>query len=254
MARIGQGQLDVAVPVDDGGEVGRLQHGVNQMVAGLRERHRLADLFGRHVGSEVAGLALAQGSGLNSEQRSATAMFVDLVGSTALAEVLSPYQVVETLNAFFDAVTTEVGAEGGWVNKFQGDGALCIFGAPAIQPDHAARALRAARALHVRLEQLAALHPGIDGAIGISSGTVVAGNVGTEERYEYTIIGGPVNEASRLTDVAKGRPGRVIASLASVQRAGHETSNWSSLGSIALRGLSTPTDIYEPVPVDQAVR
>jgi adenylate cyclase len=253
MARVGDGHLDVSVPVDDGGEVGLLQHGVNQMVAGLRERHRLADLFGRHVGPEVARLALQQGSGLNSEQRSATAMFVDLVGSTALAEVLSPYQVVETLNAFFHAVTSAVGAEGGWVNKFQGDGALCIFGAPAAQPDHAARALRAARSLRARMEELAADHPGIDAAIGISSGTVVAGNVGTEQRYEYTIIGGPVNEAARLTDVAKGRRGRVIASSASLRRAGEEASHWSSLGSVALRGQSAPTDIYEPVTVDQPV-
>jgi adenylate cyclase len=253
MVRIGDGQLDVFVAVDDGGEVGLLQHGVNQMVAGLRERHRLADLFGRHVGPEVARLALEQGSGLNSEQRSATAMFVDLVGSTALAEVLSPYDVVETLNAFFDAVTTAVGLEGGWVNKFQGDGALCVFGAPAAQSDHAARALRAARSLRAQLERLAAIHPGIDAAIGISSGTVVAGNVGTEQRYEYTIIGGPVNEAARLSDLAKGRSGRVVASLASMQRAGDEGSHWGLLGSVGLRGLSSPTTIYEPLPMIQPV-
>jgi adenylate cyclase len=253
MSRIGDGQLDVSVPVDDGGEVGLLQHGVNEMVAGLRERHRLADLFGRHVGPEVARLALEQGSGLTSEQRSATAMFVDLVGSTALAEVLSPPEVVETLNALFDAVADAVGAEGGWVNKFQGDGALCVFGAPASQPDHAARALRAARSLRRQLCQLAAVHPGIDAAIGISSGTVVAGNVGTEQRYEYTIIGGPVNEASRLTELAKGRAGRVVASLASVRRAGEESARWTPLGSVALRGQSAPTAIYEPVPVGQPV-
>ncbi len=253
MVRIGDGQLDVTVPVDDGGEVGLLQHGVNQMVAGLRERHRLADLFGRQVGPEVARLALEQGTGLNSEQRSATAMFVDLVGSTALAEVLSPYQVVETLNALFHAVTGAVAAQGGWVNKFQGDGALCVFGAPAAQPDHAARALRAARSLRVRLGQLAVVHPGIDAAIGISSGTVVAGNVGTEQRYEYTIIGGPVNEAARLTDLAKAQPGRVVASIASIQRAGDEAAHWTSIGSVGLRGQSAPTAIYEPVSVDQRV-
>jgi adenylate cyclase len=246
MVRIGDGELDVSVRVDDGGEVGLLQHGVNEMVAGLRERQRLADLFGRHVGPEVARLALEQGSGLSSEQRPATAMFVDLVGSTALAEVLSPYEVVETLNAFFHAVTDAVGAEGGWVNKFQGDGALCVFGAPAEQPDHAARALRAARSLRARLELLSAVHPGIDGAIGVSSGTIVAGNVGTEQRYEYTIIGGPVNEAARLTDLAKGRPGRVVGSLTSVQRAGDEASQWTSIGSVGLRGQSAPTAIYEP--------
>jgi adenylate cyclase len=248
VSKIADGQLDVSVPVDDGGEIGLLQHGVNEMVAGLRERHRIADLFGRHVGPEVARLALEQGSGLVSEQRSATAMFVDLVGSTALAEVLSPSQVVETLNALFDAVTTAVGAEGGWVNKFQGDGALCVFGAPAAQPDHAARALRAARSLRQQLIKLAGIHPGMDAAIGLSSGTVVAGNVGTEQRYEYTIVGGPVNEAARLTELAKGQPGRVVASLAAVQRAGEEAQRWSPLGSVALRGQSAPTAIYEPVP------
>jgi class 3 adenylate cyclase len=253
VVRIGEGDLEVSVRVDDGGEVGLLQHGVNEMVAGLRERHRLADLFGRHVGPEVARLALEQGCGLTSEQRTATAMFVDLIGSTALAEVLSPADVVGTLNAFFDAVTAAVGAEGGWVNKFQGDGALCVFGAPAAQPDHAVRALRAARSLHSRLGALATRHPGIDAAIGISSGTVVAGNVGTEQRYEYTIIGGPVNEAARLTDLAKGRCGRVIASQTTVRRAGDEAAHWTQLGNVALRGQSKPTAICEPVSVHEPV-
>ena len=81
----------------------------------------------------------------------------------------------------------------------------------------------------------------------------MAGNVGTEQRYEYTIIGGPVNEAARLTDLAKGRPGRVVASLTSLRRAGDEASHWAALGSVALRGQSAPTDIYEPVAVDQPV-
>ena len=139
------------------------------------------------------------------------------------------------------------------MNKFQGDGALCVFGAPAAQPDHAARALRAARSLRSRLTELAEVHPGMDAAIGISSGTVVAGNVGTEKRYEYTIIGGPVNEAARLTELAKGRPGRVVASFASVRRCGGEAERWAPLGSVALRGQSSPTDIFEPIPVHQPV-
>jgi adenylate cyclase len=253
ITKVGKGQLDVSVPVDDGGQVGLLQSGVNQMVSGLRERHRLADLFGRHVGTDVARLALEQGSGLVSEQREATAMFVDLVGSTALAEVLAPEQVVETLNAFFDSVAKAVAAEGGWVNKFEGDGALCVFGAPAAQPDHAARALRAARLLRQQLGELAVSHPGIDAGIGLSSGTVVAGNVGTDQRYEYTVIGGPVNEAARLTELAKGRPGRVVASAGTVQRAGDEAARWTALGTVALRGQSAPTAICEPVPVREPV-
>ena len=82
---------------------------------------------------------------------------------------------------------------------------------------------------------------------------VVAGNVGTEQRYEYTIIGGPVNEAARLTDLAKAQPGRIIASIASIQRAGDEAAHWASIGSVGLRGQSAPTAIYEPVSVEQRV-
>ena len=144
--RVRTGDLDVVVPVDDGGEVGMLQSGVNQMVAGLRERQRLADLFGRHVGTEVAERALAQGSGL--EQRAARGVRAvrrpDRL-HRAWPRCCAPDAVVETLNTFFGAVVRVVAAEGGWVNKFEGDGALCVFGAPASQPDHAARALRAAR-------------------------------------------------------------------------------------------------------------
>jgi adenylate cyclase len=247
IVRVGNGDLDVAVAVDDGGEVGLLQAGVNQMVAGLRERRRLADLFGRHVGTEVAQQALEQGSGLASERRDVTVMFVDLIGSTALAEVLAPEQVLETLNAFFGAVAASVGSEGGWVNKFEGDGALCVFGAPATQPDHALSALRAARALRERLTILTQEFPGLDAGIGISSGEVVAGNVGTESRYEYTVIGGPVNEAARLTELSKGHPGRVIASGAALDRAPAEASRWTSLGTVALRGRRAPSRIYEPL-------
>ena len=247
------GRLDVNVTVDRAGDLGELQAGVNRMVEGLRERQRLADLFGRHVGTEVAQQAIEQGTGVDSEQREASVLFVDLIGSTALAEVLSPHEVVRTLNAYFDAVVRVVSAEGGWVNKFEGDGALCVFGAPATQPDHAARALRSARVLHGELANLAPAFPGLDAAIGVSSGPLVAGNVGTEQRYEYTLIGRPVNEAARLTDLAKGRPGRVVASQGALDRAGDEVNRWSSLGTVALRGQSAPAMIYEPVEVREPV-
>ena len=149
-----------------------------------------------------------QGTGLDSEQREASALFVDLIGSTAMAEVLAPARGRRHAQRRSSAPSSRaVGAEGGWVNKFEGDGALCVFGAPAIQPDHAARALRAARALHDELRAPGVAHPGLDAAIGVSSGPLVAGNVGTEQRYEYTVIGRPVNEAARLSDLAKGRPG-----------------------------------------------
>jgi len=196
----------------------------------------------------VAQRALAEGSGLGGEQHSVSALFVDLVGSTALAEVLPPGEVVATLNAFFDTVVRVVSEEGGWVNKFEGDGALCVFGAPGFQPDHSARALRAARTLDQAIRSLAENHPGLAAGIGVSSGVVVAGNVGTERRYEYTVIGRAVNEAARLTEIAKGRPGRVLATGRAVAQAGPETGKWASLGTVALRGSAEPVTIYEPVP------
>jgi adenylate cyclase len=249
LRQVEAGDLSAHVVVDRAGDVGALQVGLNQMVHGLRERARLEDLFGRHVGAEVAQRALEQGTGLESEQREASALFVDIIGSTAMAEVLPPGEVVATLNDYFGCVVRVVGDEGGWVNKFEGDGALCVFGAPATQPDHAARALRAARRLRRELAELRTKRPGLDVAIGVSAGPLVAGNVGTESRYEYTVIGRPVNEAARLSDLAKGKPGRVVASQAALERAGDEATRWASLGTVALRGQSAPTEIYEPVEV-----
>jgi adenylate cyclase len=247
LARVRDDDLGAGLVVDDGGEVGEVQAGFNQMVEGLRERRQLRDLFGRHVGQEVATNALERGTGLGGQQADASVIFVDLVGSTAMAEVLPPDEVVSTLNDFFDVVVRAIGAEGGWVNKFEGDGALCVFGVPGTQPDHPARALRAARLLLRALGGLCERHPGLEAGIGVSSGQVVAGNVGTEARYEYTVIGPAVNEAARLTDVAKGRSVKVLASSNAVGRADGESGHWRDVGTVALRGHRAPTAIFEPV-------
>ncbi len=253
LARVRDGDLGAGLVVDDGGEVGEVQAGFNQMVEGLRERRRLRDLFGRHVGQQVATNALERGIGLGGQQADASVIFVDLVGSTAMAETLPPDEVVATLNDFFGVVVHTIHGQGGWVNKFEGDGALCIFGVPGTQPDHPARALRAARDLHRALEALSEEHPGLEAGIGVSSGQVVAGNVGTEARYEYTVIGPAVNEAARLTDVAKARAVKVLASSEVVRRAGGEADKWRDVGTVALRGYRAPTAIYQPVTAEHAM-
>ena len=254
LAEVEQGHLDVSVPVNDGGEVGRLQSGFNQMVAGLRERQHLEDLFGRHVGTEVARYALDQAAGLvGAENREASALFVDVIGSTALAADQPPEETVAMLNALFDATVRVVTDHGGWVNKFEGDGALCIFGAPGRQPDHAARALGAARALRAEVVDLHGSWPMLDAGVGVSCGRVVAGNVGAEERYEYTIIGDPVNEAARLTEEAKRVPARVLVSKDAVQCAGApEADHWEVFGEVQLRGRTEPTCAYAPLELTPA--
>lgn len=246
MARVRRGDLDATVQVDDATEIGLLQAGFNDMVTGLRERDRLRDLFGRHVGEEVAEQAMAHGVALGGEVRPASALFVDLTASTHLAATRPATEVVALLNDFFAVVVAVVEREGGLVNKFEGDAALCIFGAPVPHADHAARALRSARALRDELAALRRRHAGLDAGIGVSTGDVVAGHVGAERRFEYTVIGDPVNEAARLTDEAKHHDGRVLASEAAVDAAGEEASHWRQVGVLALRGRPEPTCAYEP--------
>ena len=242
--KVAGGDLDVTVKVDDASEVGRLQAGFNAMVEGLRERERLRDMFGRQVGEDVAREAMERGVELGGQQRTISALFVDVVGSTELASREEPEHVVELLNRFFGTVVKTVEEHGGFVNKFEGDAALCIFGAPVEQEDHAARALAAARALRERLDSAS---DELQAAIGVSCGRAVAGNIGTEERFEYTVIGDPVNEAARLTELAKEKPGRLLASGGILETAGDpEASNWSLDGEVTLRGRHEPTRLAQP--------
>ncbi len=245
LAEVTDGDLSVSVRVDDAGEIGQLQVGVNQMVTALQEREQLRDLFGRHVGEDVARLALQQGVALGGEEREVAALFVDIIGSTTYAAQRPPGEVVAALNRFFEVVVSVVSEHGGLVNKFEGDAALCIFGAPLELSDPAASALGAARTMAARLR---AEVPDLDAGIGVSHGLVIAGNIGSAERLEYTVIGDPVNEAARLTEQAKDRPERVVASERIVGRAeAGERSRWRLLEPILLRGRLDPTTLAVPV-------
>jgi adenylate cyclase len=244
VAAVGAGRTDVLVPVGDGSEIGLLQAGFNRMVAGLRERELLRDMFGRQVGEDVARQALERGVELGGEEREVAVLFVDLVGSTRLAADCPPAEVVALLNEFFGAVVTAVRAHGGSINKFEGDAALCVFGAPLERADPAGDALAAARAL---CERLRAELPQAGFGIGVSAGAAVAGNIGAAERFEYTVIGDPVNEAARLTELAKADGARVLASGAALDRAGPgERERWETGDSVTLRGRARPTRLARP--------
>jgi adenylate cyclase len=242
LRQVGDGNLDVSVPVYDASEVGRLQSGFNSMVHGLRERDRLQDLFGRQVGDAVAARALEYGVELGGETRDVAVLFVDVVGSTTLAVTTDPQEVVRRLNAFFSVVVEVVSTYDGWVNKFEGDAALCIFGAPLDTHDAISSALAAARELARRLGELP-----VDAAIGVASGPVVAGNVGAESRFEYTVIGDPVNVAARLTELAKTSSGCVLADAALLSAATpDEAAHWTPADQVVLRGRHEPTRLARP--------
>lgn len=246
MARVAEGRFEASVVVYDGTELGALQMGFNRMAEGLRERERIRDLFGRHVGHDVAANALVHNPELGGEERDVAVLFVDIIGSTTIAATREPAEVVAILNRFFGVIVDEVDRRGGFVNKFEGDAALAIFGAPTALDDPAGRALAAARAIRTRLVSEVAE---CDAGLGVSAGRVVAGNIGAHERFEYTVIGDPVNEAARLSEVAKSVPGHLVASGCALESADRsEARRWSHIDDVVLRGrvestaLTVPTD------------
>lgn len=243
--RVEQGDLDTNLVVFDGTELGQLQRGFNSMVHGLRERERVRDLFGRHVGREVAALAEQEKPQLGGEERHAAVIFVDVIGSTQLVTSRPAVEVVDLLNRFFAVIVDEVDRHHGLVNKFEGDAVLAVFGAP-VHLDHAEdEALAAARAIARRLR---AEVPELDAGIGVAAGQVVAGNVGAKERFEYTVIGEPVNEAARLCELSKSIPGHLVASSDTIANATEtESAHWSLGDTVTLRGLDEPTRLAVPV-------
>lgn len=246
--RVERGELDTNLVVFDGTELGQLQRGFNTMVRGLRERERVRDLFGRHVGREVAALAERERPQLGGEERYAAVIFVDIIGSTKLVTSLPAVEVVELLNRFFAVIVEEVDRHHGMVNKFEGDAVLAVFGAPVSLQHPEDESLAAARVIARRLREEV---PECAAGIGVAAGNVVAGNVGAQQRFEYTVIGEPVNEAARLCELAKTEPGRLVASGAVVGNAGeNESARWALGETVTLRGHDDPTRLATPVNWD----
>jgi adenylate cyclase len=194
LARVKLGDFDVRVPVYDGSQIGQLQLGFNEMVAGLQERERIREAFGTYVDPEVAAHVLEEGTDLAGEEVEVTLMFIDVRNFTGFAERTPAREVVSTINRLFERIVPLIHARGGRVDKFVGDGLLAVFGAPRRQPDHADEALAAA----LEIADAAAAAGELEIGIGLNSGTVVAGNIGGDQRYEFSVIGDPVNVAARV--------------------------------------------------------
>ncbi len=245
LSEVQRGNYNAHMQIYDASELGLLQAGFNDMVRDLSERQRLRDLFGRYVGEDVARRALERGTELGGQERDVAVLFVDLVGSTKLAATRPPAEVVHLLNEFFRVVVDTVGRHGGFVNKFQGDAALAIFGAPIEHPDASGGALAAARELH---DEILPVIGSAEFGIGVSAGRAIAGHIGAQARFEYTVIGDPVNEAARLTELAKLENGHVLASAIAVSGAlDAEALCWDVGEVVELRGRTAPTQLARPV-------
>lgn len=204
--RVAKGDLDASVVVQAQDELGLLSRQFNYMVVQLRQREFMRDLFGRMVSEEVCEALLHDNQmQLGGELKIVTVLFTDIRQFTMFSENHSPQEVVGMLNSYFGIVNQAVREAGGMINKFGGDSTLAIFGAPVkLKPaETASRALRAALAIRVRIAEAnaqrvkAGLEP-LSIGIGINTGEVITGNVGAEDRFEYTVIGDTVNVAFRM--------------------------------------------------------
>ncbi len=252
LRRVEQGDLRGDLVVFDGTELGELQRGFNAMVDGLRERERVRDLFGRHVGREVALAAERERPKLGGEERHVAVVFIDIIGSTKLVTSRPAAEIVQLLNRFFGIIVEEVDRHCGLVNKFEGDATLAIFGAPNHLDSPEDQALAAARTIADRLSQEM---PECQAGIGVAAGQVVAGNVGAKERFEYTVIGEPVNEAARLCELAKSHSQRLLATADTLKGASEtERARWTLGETVTLRGHDQPTRLASPAGADQPGR
>ncbi|HEX2056845.1 MAG TPA: adenylate/guanylate cyclase domain-containing protein [Actinomycetota bacterium] len=241
VAEIEAGRFDARVDVDDGSEVGLLQAGFNRMAAGLAERERLREVFGTYVDPEIADHILRQGTSLAGEEVEVTIMFLDVRDFTGFAERAPAQEVVATINRLFERAVPIVHEHKGHVDKFVGDGMLAVFGAPRRRPDHADQALAAAIAIAraVRTD----LGDELDVGIGLSSGTVVAGNVGGAGRYEFSVIGDAVNVAARV-EAATRATGDTILISERTKALLKSAPPLTERPGVVLKGKRDPVNVY----------
>jgi adenylate cyclase len=246
MREVLRGNLEHRVAVRRNDEIGFLATSFNEMTVGLAERARIRAMIDKVVSPEVAHELLARGLSLGGELREVTVLFADLRDSTALGERLAPTALLELLNAFLSRMAAAIERERGIVDKYVGDEIMAVFGAPLDLADHAERAVAAAVGMQQALAELNAERapaPPLRMGIGIASGTVIAGNVGSSERLNYTVLGDVVNLAARLQGLTKEHEVGVLM---------NETTNLAaqgrfrtrSLGTVTVRGRAAPTTLF----------
>ncbi len=243
---VAAGDFAVRVPVMSGDETGRLAASFNAMVAGLGERERLREAFGAYVDPGLAERVLAEGTELAGQEVQVTVLFVDIRDFTAFAERASAREVVGQLNAFYDLVVPVLAAHGGHANKFVGDGVLGVFGAPGRLDDHADRAVAAAREIVAAVDERFGGAVGI--GIGVNSGPVVAGTIGGGGRVEFTVIGDPVNTASRVEAVTRQTGDSILLTEATRCLLNADHGELVERPTVELKGKRVPVRIYAPAP------
>jgi len=219
------------------------------------ERHKrfIRHAFEHYLSPEVVGRLVEDPSSLSlgGQKREVTVLFADLQGFTRLAEGMSPAEVVNFLNRFLGVLGDTVMACGGYLDKYEGDAVLAVFGAPVAALDHATAACRAAIEFQRALAEIEVDGKAVTCRAGIATGEVVVGNIGSRERFDYTVIGDTVNVAARLEAANKSFGTRVMLSASTAQRL-PEDFRLRRLGRLRLEGRAEPEEAYELL-ADQTV-
>lgn len=202
-SEVQRNDLTVTVPVLSNDETGRLASRFNQMVNGLRERALIRETFGRYLPERVAAAILSSAGHLAPKSEIATILYADIEDFTRMAELASPNQVVTMLNEYFSAVVEPIEQNDGVVTQFQGDALLVTFNLPIRDDHHALSALRCALAIQQICKERQFSGTTLKARIGIATGRVTAGNVGSDSRLTYTVHGDAVNIAARLEQLNK---------------------------------------------------
>ncbi len=247
MRQVEEGNLDVSLLEKGGDEYAHIFRRFNRMVGQLVERQRLRDAFGRYVSKELTEDVMKHGVNLGGQTLPVTIMFSDLRGFSAISEALPPLQVVEMLNVYLEAMTFVIDKHHGTINELMGDGLLIVFGAPSVRSDDAERAMACAMAMQLAMPavntRLAVLgFPELEMGIGINSGQVVAGNVGSAMRTKYAVVGSAVNMAARVESFTIG--GQVLATASTL---GLIDADLKVAGefSTTFKGIREPVAMYD---------
>jgi class 3 adenylate cyclase len=254
VAHVASGDLSMALPVRSYDELGRLTDAFNDMVEGLRQRDFIRNTFGRYVSPEVVQTLLESPEGLRlgGEKRDITVLMSDLRGYTQFAEQGDPAWVMEVLNDYLARMTDIIIAHGGTINEFIGDAIFAVYGAPMPCPDHAERAAASALAMQCAMAELNRANaergrPRFEMGIGINTGEAVVGNIGSEQRAKYAVVGAAVNLAARVEGCTVG--GQIFLSPSAYEQI-RELAEVAPPVPVEVKGIATPLPLYELLAIN----
>jgi class 3 adenylate cyclase len=257
MRDVQQGNLDIQLPVGSTDEVGRLTDSFNFFVKELRSKERMKQTFGKYIDPRILEHVLAQpgAEAVSGGRRDMTVSFADLVGFTSLSERLTPLLMVTLLNRHFGLQAIAVQEHHGVVDKFVGDSVMAFWGPPFVKPEeHAVLACRAAQAqlgaldaLRLELPDITGLRrdlPAIDLCIGICTGEVVVGNIGSDNTRSYTVIGDTANLAARLERANRVYGTQILVAETTAQMTGSQFE-MREIDTISVKGKTETTRVLE---------